>query len=95
MSDRPADTGAGRRHSGVEGRADRRIGKTRRALTEALTDLILETGYERLTIQEIIDRADISRSTFYAHFTDKDHLLDGHPVRPSGDGPGHLELEGR
>ena len=75
MSDTRADAATGRRHRRVEGRPDRRIGKTRRALTEALTDLILETGYERVTIQEVIDRADVSRSTFYAHFTDKDDLL--------------------
>ncbi|MEO3803441.1 TetR/AcrR family transcriptional regulator [Nonomuraea sp. B1E8] len=38
-------------------------------------DLILETGYDRITVQHIIDRADVGRSTFYAHYTDKDDLL--------------------
>jgi AcrR family transcriptional regulator len=56
-------------------RPDRRVGKTRRALKEALTDLILEKGYEGVTVQDVIDRADIGRSTFYAHFADKDDLL--------------------
>ncbi len=56
-------------------RPDRRVGKTRRALKEALTDLILEKGYESVTVQDIIDRADVGRSTFYAHFIDKDDLL--------------------
>lgn len=56
-------------------RPDRRVGKTRRALKDALTDLIIEKGYETLTVQDIIDQADVSRSTFYAHFTDKDDLL--------------------
>ena len=56
-------------------RADRRVGKTRKALKEALTDLILETGYESVTVQDVIDRADVGRSTFYAHFVDKDDLL--------------------
>ena len=56
-------------------RPDRRVGKTRRALKEALTDLILEKGYEGVTVQDVIDRADVGRSTFYAHFIDKDDLL--------------------
>ena len=54
---------------------DRRGGKTRKALKEALTDLILEKGYEGVTVQDVIDRADVGRSTFYAHFVDKDDLL--------------------
>ena len=56
-------------------RPDRRVGKTRKALKEALTDLILEQGYEGLTVQDVIDRADVGRSTFYAHYVDKDDLL--------------------
>ena len=56
-------------------KADRRVARTRRALKEALTDLILERGYESVTVQDVIDRADVGRSTFYAHFLDKDHLL--------------------
>jgi len=57
------------------GRPDRRVGKTRRALKEALTDLILEKGYESVTVQDVIDRADVGRSTFYSHFMDRDDLL--------------------
>jgi AcrR family transcriptional regulator len=57
------------------GRPDRRVAKTRRALKAALTDLILEKGYEQVTVQDIIDRADMGRSTFYSHFVDKDDLL--------------------
>jgi AcrR family transcriptional regulator len=56
-------------------RPDRRVSKTRKALKEALTDLILEKGYEGVTVQDVIDRADVGRSTFYAHFIDKDDLL--------------------
>jgi len=56
-------------------RPDRRVGRTRAALKEALTDLILANGYEGVTVQDVIDRADVSRSTFYAHFVDKDDLL--------------------
>ena len=67
------DMAIGRDHA--PRRPDRRIGKTRKALKEALTDLILETGYEGVTVQDVIDRADVGRSTFYAHFVDKDDLL--------------------
>jgi AcrR family transcriptional regulator len=61
---------------GAEGQPrDRRVGKTQRALKEALTGLILEKGYEAVTVQDVIDRADVGRSTFYAHYIDKDELL--------------------
>ena len=56
-------------------RPDRRVSRTRRALKEALTDLILDKGYEGVTVQDVIDRAEVGRSTFYAHFIDKDDLL--------------------
>ena len=60
---------------GGGGRPDRRVTRSRRALKEALTDLILERGYEAVTVHDVIDRADVGRSTFYAHFLDKDDLL--------------------
>lgn len=58
-------------------RPDRRVTRTRRALHEALIGLILEKGYDAITIGDIVDRADVGRSTFYAHFVDKDALLLG------------------
>lgn len=54
---------------------DRRVRRTRRNLGEALIVLIVERGYDRVTVQDILDRADVGRSTFYAHFRDKDALL--------------------
>lgn len=54
---------------------DRRVQRTRQLLVDALVDLILEKGYETVTVQEIIDRANVGRSTFYAHFIDKQQLL--------------------
>ena len=54
---------------------DRRIQKTRQILLEALISLILEKGYEAITVQNIIDRANVGRSTFYSHFENKEHLL--------------------
>ncbi|MDQ3711262.1 MAG: TetR/AcrR family transcriptional regulator [Acidobacteriota bacterium] len=53
---------------------DRRTRRTERNLREALISLILEKGYDRVTVQDIIDRADVGRSTFYAHFESKDKL---------------------
>jgi AcrR family transcriptional regulator len=55
---------------------DRRVRKTRAAIQQALVGLILEKGYDAVTVTDIIERADIGRSTFYAHFTDKHDVLD-------------------
>ncbi|MDZ4766648.1 MAG: TetR/AcrR family transcriptional regulator [Chloroflexota bacterium] len=54
---------------------DRRIVRTRHALRDALMGLIVEKGYESITIQDIADRADVNRATFYLHYKDKDDLL--------------------
>ena len=56
---------------------DRRAARTRRNLRIALFELIAERNYDELTIQDILDRADTGRSTFYAHFRNKDELLIG------------------
>jgi AcrR family transcriptional regulator len=54
---------------------DRRVRRTQDLLRRALLSLIQEKGYDRITVQDILDRADIGRSTFYAHYRDKDDLL--------------------
>ncbi len=54
---------------------DRRVRRTRELLRSALLSLIQEKGYDRITVQDILDRADIGRSTFYAHYRDKDDLF--------------------
>lgn len=54
---------------------DRRVRRTRQLLQEALLALILKKGFDAITVQEVIDRANVGRSTFYAHFQDKEDLL--------------------
>lgn len=54
---------------------DRRVQRTHKLLHQALMSLIAEKKYELITVQEILDRADVGRSTFYTHFRDKDELL--------------------
>lgn len=54
---------------------DRRVRRTRQRLGDALESLIIEKGYDKITVQDLIDRADVGRSTFYAHYETKDDLL--------------------
>ena len=54
---------------------DRRVQKTRKFLHDALVSLIHEKSYESISVKEILDRANVGRSTFYMHFRDKDELL--------------------
>ncbi len=54
---------------------DRRVIRTRRSLSKALVELIMEKHYDSITVQDVIDRADVGRSTFYTHFRDKEDLL--------------------
>ena len=54
---------------------DRRSNRTRRQLKEALLSLILEKGYDAVTIEDITQRADLGRTTFYLHYKDKEDLL--------------------
>lgn len=56
-------------------RVDRRVQRTRQLLSSALMSLIVEKGYDSVTVQDIIDRANLGRSTFYAHYQDKEDLL--------------------
>lgn len=56
-------------------KTDRRVRRTRELLRGALVSLIDEKGYDSITVQDILDRADVGRSTFYAHYRDKEDLL--------------------
>ena len=54
---------------------DRRVQRTQQLLRTSLFSLIQEKGFERLSVQDILDRANIGRATFYAHFDNKEDLL--------------------
>lgn len=59
----------------ADGLTDRRARRTRQTLHETLMRLTVERGYDGLSVADIAAAADVGRSTFYAHFTDKDDLL--------------------
>ena len=56
---------------------DRRSQRTRHLLGEALVALIREKDYSTITVSDIINRANVGRSTFYSHYRDKDDLFVG------------------
>lgn len=56
---------------------DRRTRKTRQLLRDTLLTLLKEKHYDNISVQDIIERADVARSTFYVHYVDKDDLLTG------------------
>ena len=54
---------------------DRRITKTRKSIYAAFLQLLNQKNFETITVQEIIDLADVGRSTFYSHYESKELLL--------------------
>lgn len=65
-SPRPGDSGAG---------TDRRVQKTRKLLSDAFVALVLEKGYEAVSIRDITEKAKVGRSTFYSHYESKEQLM--------------------
>jgi AcrR family transcriptional regulator len=57
-------------------RQDRRIQRTQQFLEAALLSLIKEKDFDAISVQEIIDRANVGRATFYAHYDNKEDLLE-------------------
>ena len=69
---------------GVAGaKTDRRALRSRQALTAAFVELLLERGYANLTVGEVTERANVGRSTFYAHFAGLEGILKQSLARPS------------
>jgi len=60
----------------AEPKLDPRIKRTRQLLMQALNDLMLEKSFQSITVQDIAERATVNRVTFYAHFTDKQALME-------------------
>ena len=56
-------------------KTDARVRRTRDALGDALIVLMQEKPFDTITVQDVLDRARVSRSTFYSHYSDKDDLL--------------------
>jgi AcrR family transcriptional regulator len=54
---------------------DRRVQRTRELLKKALMELLAERRYASITIQDIVDRANVGRTTFYLHYINKDELF--------------------
>jgi AcrR family transcriptional regulator len=54
---------------------ERRVARTKAAIEDAFVHLVLEQGYERVAVEDIADRADLARATFYAHYPNKEAVL--------------------
>jgi AcrR family transcriptional regulator len=72
---------------------DRRSNRTQQSLRKAIKEIILEKHYDEITVQNIIDRADVGRSTFYAHYRDKEDLFRGDWERFLGFLIQHIDFE--
>ena len=64
-------------------KADRRSQRTYRLVSSAFTELLSEKFYEEIIVQNILDRVGIGRTTFYAHYFDKEGVLARNRYVPS------------
>ncbi|MBQ3302662.1 MAG: TetR/AcrR family transcriptional regulator [Eggerthellaceae bacterium] len=76
--------------------ADRRVARTQAAVVDAFERLLDAKGYSRMTVQEILDAANVGRATFYAHFQGKEGVMEAfvssvieHVAAPENAEPGH------
>src|SRR5215813_12739484 len=63
------------RLAGSTKKTDARVKRTRDALGDALVALMQEKPFDTISVQDVLDRAKVGRSTFYSHYSDKDDLL--------------------
>jgi AcrR family transcriptional regulator len=64
-------------HNSVEKqtRTQRRVLRTKATIEDAFVKLVIEKGYDKVSVEDITNRADVARATFYAHYTNKEALL--------------------
>jgi AcrR family transcriptional regulator len=60
----------------MEEKLDPRVKRTRSLILQAFSELLAEKGFESISVQDVTDKAEINRATFYKHFVDKYALLD-------------------
>lgn len=60
----------------LEEKLDPRVKRTRGLILQAFSSLLAEKGFESISVQDVTDKAQINRATFYKHFVDKYALLD-------------------
>jgi AcrR family transcriptional regulator len=76
MNKSPSDVPNGApRTSAPAQREDRRVQRTKRALGKALVELMVAEEFDAITVQQVIDKAQVGRTTFYSHFRSTDDLL--------------------
>ena len=56
-------------------RAQRRVARTKAAIEDAFVQLVLEQGYDQVAVEDIAERADLARATFYAHYPNKEAVF--------------------
>jgi len=59
-----------------EEKLDPRVKRTRSLILQSFSDILAEKGFDAITVQDVTDKAQVNRATFYAHFQDKYALLD-------------------
>ena len=57
-------------------KVDPRVVRTRKLLIDGMVSIILEEGYDKLTVKRIVKKAGVNRSTFYLHFLDKQDIIE-------------------